>query len=184
MISNKGSVLVQVTVIVLVAALTTLVMLLLMNLGVFEEQPENEQVSLLNTQFIPLERGGDLQIRQIDFCKRVDTEFNCYTKTTSFVKGEDVYIRFLVETSAYQGQVLLVRNYRIVDPLGNVIQDLEQQNAYVYEEATPNQRSVAFADKLTFFADDLVGEYAIEMVVESPLLDKRVAIVKRIMIEE
>ncbi|MBI2572965.1 hypothetical protein HYV86_03850 [Candidatus Woesearchaeota archaeon] len=185
MISNKGSVLVQVAVIAIVAAITTGIMLLLIYVGAFEESSDQaQQVSLLNTEFIPLGRGGDLQIRQFDFCKYVDVKFNCYQKTDVFAKGDEIYLRFLVQSSTYDNQIMLVRNYRIVNPQGNIILNLEEKNSYLLEhESTKENEPAAFADYFTLGDNPDLGEYQVEIMVENPLLDKRISLVKRFRVE-
>ncbi len=183
MTSTKGTIAVQVVIILLVAALTSGIMLLLVHLGVLSSDSGNE-VDVLNAQFVPLERSGDVQVRQVDFCKYVDTQFACYQKSDTFAVGEDVYLRFLVESSTFQGQIMLMRNYRIVDPAGDIIMDLEQQNSYIFEQQSgKDSESVAFADYFSLGDSPAVGEYQVEILIENPLLDKRVTLVKRFMVQ-
>lgn len=180
MINSKGSVWLQVIVIVGVAALTTAIMLLLIHFDVLSPQAQEQQVNVLNAEFIPLERTGDLQIRQVDLCNYVDTKFNCYNKTELFQRDDNIYLRFLVESSVYQGEIMIARNYRVINPEGNIILDLEQQNSYTFRQESPKEsQAVAFADYFTLGNNPQIGQYQIEIIVENPLLNKKVTIIKR-----
>jgi hypothetical protein len=170
---NKKGVMLQVLIFLVVVIFTSALMLLLVKMGVVDVQSGNSE-PILNTEFIPLERGGTLVMKSVEFCGYIDEIYQCYSSGKNFSPGDDVYVLFVVETSVYNSNIMLVRNYRITDSLGKVILDVEEKNNYHFEEKSGKQTEiVTFADFFTTGTDYLEGEYTLDVIVENPLLNKK-----------
>jgi len=183
MINKKGRVFVQILILLIVIVFTSAVVLLLINLDVINVSDKGS-TSLLDTEFIPVGgRVGFLAVKEFDFCGFINEDFECFGEGEEFLSGEDVYVRFLVESSTSNGQVMLVRNYRMINPSGEVILELDQKNDYNYETKTDQERErIAFAD---FFPTDEnfeEGEYSLEIVIVNPLLKKEIVVTKKFLL--
>ncbi len=178
---KKASAMVELLVLLVVAVLSSAVVLLLVRGGVLEVKStpaEYEQV--LNAEFLPYGEAGYLAVKESKLCGFVDTSFRCFDEKNEFQRGEKVYLVFLVESSTAQGQVQVVRNYRLLDPAGRVLLQLDQRNSYQFvQQSEKDFESVAFADFFATAADNLPGEYVLEVIVENPLLEKKVILTER-----
>ena len=178
---TKGSI-AQLLGLLITVVLTSAGILLLVQAGVITVRAESTE-SVLNTEFI-VNRGGEIQIQDFKFCKSVDDTYNCLGEGDSFLLGEKVYFRFGVETSTYQGQVLLVENYQVKGPDGRVLIEVDQKrNFNVDFSSKESMEDVSFKDFLVTNEKDQLGEYTLDLVMENPLLNKKVTITKRFRLE-
>jgi hypothetical protein len=169
------------TMLLLVAVIVTSgVVLLLVQTGVLEVRADTVQPNVLNTEFIPLGREGFLALKEFKFCQYVNNDFVCVNEGNFFVRGSDIYVLFLMESSPYNGEVMLVRNYQIKNSNGEIVLNLDEKNNYDFEQFSKKEKeSVAFADYFGTDASDEVGEYTLDVMIENPLLNKRLVVSKK-----
>jgi hypothetical protein len=69
----------------------------------------------------------------------------------------------------------LVENYRIRNPYGEIILDVDQKNNLHFDVSSKERvEMVTFKDYFKLGNDLPLGEYTLELVIENPLLDKKV----------
>jgi len=172
---KRGRIAVELLIILVVMVFTSALILVLVKSGVIEVRSDISSQPVLNAEFLPGGRIGSLVIINFEFCNFVDDEFNCFETKETFSKGENVYIRFLVESTTYNGDVLLVRNYEIRDPFGETVLQIDQSNSYSFEiEGREESERAVFADYFVLDEDATLGEYTLDIIVENPLLEKRI----------
>ncbi|HLC88986.1 MAG TPA: hypothetical protein VJG49_03040, partial [Candidatus Nanoarchaeia archaeon] len=149
--------------------------LFLVKSGVIKTKSSSEEINVLNTEFLPMGRGGTLVLKQFQFCVNVDKSLNCLNEINSFERGENVYIRFVVESSIYNGEVLIVRNYRMKNPEGEVILEVDETNNYNFAAKSNREtEKITVADYIPTMDNSPEGEYTLDLIVENPLLNKKV----------
>lgn len=174
---------IEVFIVLITMVFTSAVILFLVYSGTIEVKEGVSPEPVLNTEFLPVGREGYLAVRQFDFCSYVDERLNCLGKQQEFSALENVYVRFVVESSTFDNQVLLLRNYKILNPLGEVVFQAEQKNTYNFELSSAKDReNVAFSDFFVMGEDALAGEYTLDVIIENPLLEKKITLSKKFMI--
>ncbi|MBU0456764.1 MAG: hypothetical protein ABH824_04945 [Nanoarchaeota archaeon] len=180
LINKKAKIATEILLMMVLVVITSAVVLILVQYGIITVKADVSTEPVLNTEFIPLGRSGYLAIKEFQFCNFVDENFNCFSEQNEFLRIEDVYVRFVVESSVYNGEVMLVRNYRVKDPLGNVILELDQRNNYDFEmKSSKKAEPIVFADYFILGGNAPLGEYTMEIIVENTLLDKKVVLTKK-----
>ena len=182
--NNKGKVIVELLVMLVVIVITSALILYLVQSGTITVKAENNQVSVLNTEFIPMGRGGFLAIKDFKFCNFVDLNYNCIGETENFFLGSEVYFLFVVETTTVNGQIMVVENYRIKGPNGELLLDVDEKNNFNFD-ITSNERkeSVTFKDFFVVGSDLSAGEYTLELIINNPLLNKKTTSVNKFQME-
>src|SRR3989344_2235337 len=130
---KKGGIVTQILVMLILVIITTAVILYLVQTGIISPKPAGEEVDILNANFIPIGNDGVLVIKQLDLCRAVDDQLNCYVKTETFSIRDPLYIRALVTSTAVNSKLSLVRAYKITDFSGNVVLKLDQENERTLE---------------------------------------------------
>ena len=172
--NQQGKVITELLVMLIMIVLTSGVILLLVQSGILSVKAENEQVSILNTEFIPMGREGSLAVKDFQLCDYVDPAYNCVNEGGTFVAGSEVHFRFVVESSTYNGDIMLVENYRVKDSQGKIIFDVEDKDNFHFDTSSSElKEKVSFKDYFVLAEDAPEGEYSLELIVENPLLVKR-----------
>lgn len=183
--SRTGNIAIQVLLLVIVVAVTSAVVLVLVQTGIISINADEEEVSLLDTEFIPVSREGTMTIKEFQFCQMVDEQYTCQEERDHFNIGEEVHFRFLAESSTYNGEVMLVENYRLKDPRGNVILDVDEKNNYQFDlQSRQKKESIAFKDYFVLYQGAALGEYTLELMLENPLLSKKTTLTQKIFITQ
>src|SRR3989344_3441299 len=91
-VSSKGNLAIRILSILIVAIITSFLVLILVKHGIISVKAEYEPVNVLNTQFLPLQSYGTVDVTEFSFCSFVDEQFNCIPKD-SFAFGEQVHFR-------------------------------------------------------------------------------------------
>ena len=151
----------------------------LVHLGIVEVKPGAETVSVLNMEFLPLGRGGELAIADFKFCGWVDEAYRCFDPKESFSFGEPVRFTLAVESSTFEGQVKLVENYQVVAPSGKVILEAEAKDNFNFELSSRNSRErISFKDYFIINPGAEAGTYTLSLIMYNPLIDKKVTLSK------
>ena len=182
---KNGKIEVEVFIVLITMVFTSAIILLLVYSGTLKVREDVSAEPILNTEFLPVGREGFLAVKEVAFCSYVDENLNCVRQQQEFSALENVYVRFVVESSTFDQQVILLRNYRIKNPLGEVVLEADQKNVYNFEVASAQDtEEVVFADFFVMGADALPGEYTLDVIVENSLLGKKVTASKKFMIVE
>ncbi|NQV91706.1 hypothetical protein HQ489_04490 [Candidatus Woesearchaeota archaeon] len=180
MLDKEGKIAVQLLTFLVVAVLSSAIMLTLVQTGVLSVRADN-QPSLLDAEFIPVGRQGTLAIRSFDFCRSVDEKLNCVGKTEDFNINQEVHFRFVVETTTSYGQIQLVENYRIKDANGNIILNANTEDDFYFDLQTDQkQELVTIAE---YFLISNPGDYTLELIIKNPYLGKETTLTERFDVE-
>ncbi|SRR3989344_43740 len=180
-----GKLALEILIILVVMVFTSALILVLVKSGVIDVKSDVAAEPVLNAEFLPLGRMGNVAITDFEFCSFVDEEFNCLNVQDEFKRDGNVYVRFIVESSTYQGDILLLRNYQIKDPAGEIVLQVDQRNRYTFEvQGGEESERIVFADFFTLDEDAPPGEYTLDIIVENTLLDKKVILSKKFMVVE
>ena len=182
---KRGRIEVEAFIVLITMVFTSAVVFFLVYSGAIQVKEEIAVEPVLNAEFLPVGREGFLAVKEFDFCSDIDENLNCLGAQQEFFSTENVYVRFVVESSTFDSQILLLRNYRIKNPSGEVVLEAEQKNEYNFElRSAKKSEDAAFADFFVMGADAVPGEYVLDVVVESLLLGKKVTVSKKFMIVE
>ncbi len=174
---KRGKIAIQVLVILIVIVLTSAVMLVLVKSGVLGVKDSSDEV--LDTEFIPYGKGGSLAIKDFKFCGFVDDSYNCIGEGNKFALGDAVYFTFIVDSSTYDGDIKLVENYRVKDPNGKVVLEVDTKNDfYVNWKTNKASEKITFKDYFTIGTEDSAGKYTFELLISNSLLGKNAKLVK------
>ena len=177
--NRKGKIAIEILIMLVTIVLTSAIIFILIQADVLNVKESNSEVSVLNTEFIPMGREGYLAIRELFFCDFIDESYQCISPGNNFELGNAVHFMFVVESSTYNGDIKLIKNYRIKGPSGELLLDVDEKNNFHFDissEETTEQ--VTFKDYF-FIGEELpVGQYSLELVIENPLLDKRTTLIK------
>ena len=173
-LDKKASFAVELLVFLVLAAFLSAAILFLVKSGVLETKSSYEHVDLINTEFLPTGRTGTLALKEFVFCEQVDNKMQCLRETENFEEGDRVYVRFVVASSVSQGRVMLVRNYRMIDPRGDVVLEVDERNNYHYDSSSSNNiEEVIIVDYIPTLSGYVDGEYTVDLIVENPLINKK-----------
>lgn len=181
---NKiGTGMIELIVFLIIIVVTSATVLLLIKFNVVTVKTESVQEPILNAEFIPYVREGVLVVKEFSFCRSVDDTYNCLGPEVTFVFGQPIYYRFGVESSTYNGQIAIVKNYRIRGPSGEVLLDVGTDQQYQFDVVSENEKEVVlFKDYFVVPAGLPLGEYTFELVVENPLLTKQATLTQKFVV--
>ncbi|HLD40031.1 MAG TPA: hypothetical protein VJB13_02725 [Candidatus Nanoarchaeia archaeon] len=183
--NRKGRIEVEVFVVLITIVITSAIILLLVKSGTLKVKDDVMPEPVLNAEFLPVGKEGSIAVKDVALCNYVDESLNCLSRQSEFGNTEPVYVWFVVESNVNDGQIMLLRNHKITNPRGEVVLQNEQKNAYNFElESNKNTEEVVFADFFVMGEDALPGEYTLDVVLENPLLDKKVTLTKKFTIVE
>lgn len=177
--NRKARIEIEVLVVLITIVLTSALILFLVKSGTITVRDDAVAQPVLNAEFLPVGKQGFLAIKEVQFCGFVDENLNCLEERADFVAGDRIYVRFVVESSVSGSEVLLLRNYRIINPAGEVVLQAEQRNSYNLELVSEKEtENIVFAD--FFVMDEVIsGEYTLDVIMANPLLDRIVTASKK-----
>jgi len=182
--NKKAGIIVQVLIILIFVVLTSALIIFLVKTGVISVKGETEEVRILNADFLPYGISGTLVVKEFNFCSYVDELYICTGEGNEFYLGDEVHFRFIVESSTYNGEIMLIENYRVIGPDGQVLLEVDDQNNYNFDIQSKNKvEQIVFKDYFTVSEDALEGEYTLELFLENPLMDKNVKLVEKLNFE-
>jgi hypothetical protein len=172
--NKQGKGVTELLVMLIMIVLTSGIVLLLVQSGIITVKADSEQVSVLNTEFIPMGREGSLAVKEFQLCDYVDPGYNCVNEGDTFIPGSEVHFRFVVESSTYNGDIMLVENYQVKDSQGKIIFNVDEKNNLHFDVSSSElKEKVSFKDYFVLAEDAPEGEYSLDLIVENPLLVKR-----------
>jgi hypothetical protein len=172
--NKNGKVAVEILIMLVTIVVTSAIIFLLIQGGAIKVKGDYSDVSVLNTEFIPMGREGYLSIREFTFCKYIDEAYQCIGPGDNFDLGGEVHFRFFVESSIYEGNIKLVKNYRITGPDGAVLLNVDENNNFYFDGKSNEEKEfVTFKDYFFVGEELLEGEYTLDLIVENPLLNKK-----------
>ena len=173
----------QLLMLIITVAFTSALILSLVQLGLITVRADGnaEEVPILNAEFLPVGREGTLAVKEFQFCRFVDEQYNCLDPKENFVLGEEVHFRFVVETSTFNGEVMLVENYRLLDPQGKVILDVDEKNNFHFDITSKEKKElITFKDYFIAGYELVEGPYTLELHLENPLMGKNIKVNKQV----
>ena len=177
--NQKGKVAIELLIMLVTIVLTSAIIFMLVQAEVIKVKPGNADVNVLNTEFIPVGREGFLAIRDFTFCDFISEDYQCISPGENFALGSAVYFRFVVESSTYNGDVKLIKNYRVKDPIGNLLLDVDEKNNFHFDIKSDESKELITFKDYFFIGEELPeGIYTLELVITNPLLDKKTTVVK------
>lgn len=178
--NTKASGILELIIFLIIVVVTSALILLMVKFNVITVKTEGSSEPILNTEFIPYAREGIVVIKEFQFCGSVDEFYSCVQPDDSFNFDEQVHYRFGVETSPYNGELMLVKNYRVKGPSGEVLLDVGEQQRYQLDlQSREKTETILFKDYFIVGSGLPGGEYTLELVVENPLLTKMSTLTKR-----
>ena len=174
---KHGSATTQVFFLLIAVVFASALILYLIQSGILSVKAQGDQVPLLNTQFIPIERQGSLAIKDFQFCRYVDEQFNCPEPQEIFNPGDEVHFKFVAESSTYNGEIMIVENYQLKAPNGEIILNVDQKNTFDFNSNKPKEL-INLKDYFTILSGSPAGQYTVTLNLENPLLDKKTVLVK------
>ncbi len=176
---KKGGMVMVLLLMLVVIVITIAVVLLLVRAEVIAVRPEYGEVPLLDAEFVPVGGEGVLVVKEFQFCGRVNEQYQCLEPKETFTVGEEVHFQFTVESSTFNQGVIIIENYRLLDPQGRIILDLDSRPDFLFEAASQARSGlVAFHDYFLTGQGLVEGEYTLELHLENPLIGKKVTAVK------
>ncbi len=165
---------IELIILFIVVVVTSALVLFLVKTNVITVRSDVEQEPLLNAEFLPYGREGSLTIRDFHFCRNVDEQFQCVNPRTAFALDEPVHFRFTLETTPVNGEVMVIKNYRIKAPDQMVLLDVDDSTRLQFDlQSNKENEVVYFKDYFVMVSGSALGEYTLDLVVENPLLDKK-----------
>ena len=153
-----------------VVVFTSSIILVLVKSNVIEVNNEPSE-DVLNTNFLPISRGGELGIKEFVFCSYVDTDFSCLYPSDTFYLNTDVHFFLILETTPYNGKVMLIENYIIRNPSGEIIFDTGKKYNYHFETSSDNIKELIYLrDNFNIGKEFETGDYSFELIINNPLL--------------
>lgn len=182
---KRGRIEIEVFIVLITIVFTSAVILLLVYSGAIKVKEDAAAEPVLNAEFLPVGKEGFLAVKQFDFCSEIDENLYCLETKEEFGKTENMYVRFVVENTVFDHGVILWRNYEIRNPLGEVVLQAEQKNAYNFElSSTKKTENIVFADYFVMGDDAIPGEYILDVIIENPLLEKKITLTKKFTVIE
>ncbi|PIN87546.1 hypothetical protein COV12_03300, partial [Candidatus Woesearchaeota archaeon CG10_big_fil_rev_8_21_14_0_10_32_24] len=165
MLNKNGTLAIQLLTFLVVAVLSSALMLILIQTGTLSVRAGN-QPSLLDTEFIPVGRQGTIAVTRFDFCRSVDEKLNCVGKTDKFNVNQEIHFRFVVESTTSYGQIQIVENYRVKDANGNIILNADTNDDFYFDiESDQTKELITIND---YFVMGEPGKYTLELIVKNP----------------
>jgi hypothetical protein len=172
--NKKGKIAIEILIMMVTIIITSAIIFLLIQSDVIKVKSDRADVDILNTGFIPMGREGYLAIREFTFCQYIDETYQCVGPGDNFDLGGEVHFRFIVESSIYEGNIKLVKNYQITGPDGSVLLDVDEKNNFYFDGKSNEEKELVTFKDYFFVGDELLeGEYTLALVVENPLLNKK-----------
>ena len=175
--NRKGRVVKEFLLVLVTIVFTSAIVFTLVSLGVVEVEASSDTTSMLNTEFLPFGRGGELVINNFRFCDYESSLSGCWQETEYFYSGDEVHFSFEVISSTYMGDLILVENYQLLGPYGEIILSVEAEDNFYYEIQSKNEKeTVYFTDYFILGSDAVPGTYTVNLIINNQLLEKQVVL--------
>ncbi len=169
---KKAKIAVEILVMMIVAVLTATLVLYLVQAGVLEVE-EGPRESMLNMEFIPIQKEGILTINGFEFCSSIDEE-TCI-ESREFIRPSKVNFQVEVEISPYNDEIKLIENYQVRDAFGNVVLEVDEGTNFHYDQYSRRTTEVITLQDYFTIRDNLPpGKYTLDLIVRDVLINKKV----------
>ncbi len=178
--NKKGEFAKEALLMLVTIAVTSALVFSLVQFGFIEVSGQASNDDFLNAEFVPYERSGELTIRNFRFCDKTNSESGCLVEQNIFQLGEEVHFFFDVASTVYGGDLVLTENYRLIDPSGRVLLEIDENQDFVFEKRSGETREVVhYTDFFFLGANELVGVHTVELVVKNPITGKSATLSKQ-----
>ena len=128
--NKRGKIAVEVLIVLVVMIFTSALILVLVKTGVIAVRSDVTTQPVLNAEFLPGERIGNLVITNFEFCGSIDEDFNCLDPKQKFSPGNEIHFGFVVRSTVYNGEIALVENYKLISSSGDVVLEADQNSNF------------------------------------------------------
>ncbi len=181
--NTKANLALELLVLLVVVVITSAGVFGLVRAGVLTVK-QTTGASVLNADFIPFTREGYLAIQEFEFCSLVTDQFECVEPRTSFGKEDQIHFRFLLESTPFNGEIMVIENYKVIGPSGETVLDVDEKNNFHVDLRSGKEtEQVYFKDYFTLGYNPEPGRYSVSLVLENPLLNKKTTLTKTVMVE-
>ena len=170
--NKNGKVVVEILIFMIAVVMISAGVLFLIKTGFLNPQPENSEVNLLNTEFLPTGRDAGISLMEFDVCSYIQTNLFC-SKKDYFYTGETVFVRLIVGTSFTNGEAILDRKYTLLNSENQNILTLEASDNY--QISVGNDEPLMVTDEFILPEDLEEGTYLLDVLIENPLINKKVS---------
>lgn len=186
MFNARGSILIEALVLLATVIATSIAVLLLVQFNVIDVSASESKESVLNADFLPLvQEEGMLLVKDFQLCGLVNPAYECIAPETTFYTGDSVHFRYAVESSTRNGQIILIKKYRLLDETGRAWIEVNEKNTlYVEGAASGAIENVLFKDSFYLGTEVPAGKYTLELSIENPLIDKEVTSLQRFTVKK
>lgn len=183
--NTKASGLIELITFLIIIVVTSAAVLLLIKYNIIIVKADSSSEPILNAEFIPYVREGSLVVKEFQFCEFVDENYLCYAETNSFELEQQIHFRFIVESSTYNGQLMVVKNYRVKGPYGEVLLDVGDKQRRQFDQKSSSEKEIVFfKDYFVVGHGAPAGDYTLELIIENPLITKTATLSQRFTVGE
>ena len=170
---KKGAVVIQILIVLVVIVLTSGIILLLISQEVIKVSESGDK-EILDAEFVPVGgASGVLTIKDFSFCSWVDETQDCTKPRNVFYSGEYVFFRFVVQSTTYNGQIILIEDYEIISSEGKVLLSVNDKEDYIFDKSSVEKtEDIIFIDFFNINEISPAGVYTLKLIVKNPLIDK------------
>lgn len=175
----------EVLIFITLVVCTSAVVLALVHFDIIHiRESDGQDQPILNAEFIPFERDGNLRIKRFEFCELVTPTYECINPKNTFPKGLPTHFKMVMDSDVTDGFIKLEENYRIKGPQNQVLLEVGDRESFHYEKRSfESSEVVALADSFTVSTDLPTGTYTLEVFVYNPLINKKVTLTRTFEVE-
>ena len=178
--NKKGEFAKEALLMLVTIAITSALVFSLVQFGFIEVSGQASNDDFLNAEFVPYERSGELTIRNFRFCDKTNSESGCLVEQNIFQLGEEVHFFFDVASSVYGGDLVLTENFRLIDPSGRILLEVNNQDNFNIERKSgENVEFISLKDGIFLDAKEIPGVYTLELIIENPVTNKKATLTKQ-----
>lgn len=184
MSNKKGFSLIEFLISLIMVTLVSGTIFWLTYAGVIPVKMEEEKLLMPLGEMLPFYSEKVLEISEFKFCQSVDQFYQCQNESDKFKLGQYVTFRFKVRTETVYNQIKLVENFRVIAPNTEVVYEAKEENKFVFQaESKKNEENILFKDFFYLKEDFPSGTYLLELIIENPLIEKKINLVKKFEVE-
>lgn len=175
---------------IIIVFVSALILFLVKSNYIKIDSKNQNKPDVLNAQFLIdndafVSENYILKIREFEFCREINNNFDCLDPTTGFEPGETAKFRYEVVSNTKDGILSLIKNYQVLSENGKVILDLDpKNNFYVNQKSNKLVETLSFQDEFNINPVLEKGFYEVKLIIQNPMLNTKAEIVKRFKFSE